>query len=340
MIHMPKRRTFLRTTGAAGVLGLIAGCTGSDGGDSGNGGTDGDGGGDGDEATETQTATQFNDGEIDFNVSPSVPQDSLEPQYSPIRDYLSEEFGLSAKMTVADNYSAVIQALGAGTSDIAETGPFAAALGVKSGNAEIIIQRYGYGSWTYKSIIAIRNDSNIKELTDLKGKKVAFSDRLSTSGALYPLYNLSKAGVDIGDLPEGSGSKAEIDPVFAGGHVSSFQQLKNEQVAAAGMGGFIRDTPAGPTPEEFQEVATTLDEQTGLPRAPIVVSPQLSEETKKNVQQAFVDAPKEIYLGADGKEDTDDDLWFSDVRKASVEKYQSVIDVANELNVGTDIFES
>ncbi|TKX52914.1 phosphate/phosphite/phosphonate ABC transporter substrate-binding protein, partial [Halorubrum sp. SP9] len=37
--------------------------------------------------------------------------------------------------------------------------------------------------------------------------------------------------------------------------------------------------------------------------------------------------------------DTDDDLWFSKVREASQEDYQSVIDVANELGVGTDIFD-
>jgi len=151
---------------------------------------------------------------------------------------------------------------------------------------------------------------------------------------------MSKAGVEVGNLPEGSGTDAEFEPVFAGGHVSSFEQLRNEQVAAAGMGGFVRDTGAGPSPEEFEEVATTLHEDTGLPRAPIVVSPQLGDDTKDQVQQAFVEAPQEIYLGSDGEEGTDDDLWFSDVREATVDDYQSVIDVASELDVGTEIFES
>jgi phosphonate transport system substrate-binding protein len=318
---MTDRRAFMKavaTTGAIG-LGTLAGCAGSR-----TGGA----------------SDQFGDGEIDFNVSPSVPQENLEPQYSPIREYLAETFDTTAKMNVASNYSAVIQALGSGTSDIAETGPFAAALGVNADNVDIVIQRYGYGSWTYKSIIAVPNDSDIEELADLEGKTVAFSDRLSTSGALYPLYNMSQAGIEIGDLPEGNGSNAAFEAVFAGGHVSSYQQLANGQVDAAGMGGFVRDTSTGPTPDEFSQTARTLDEQTGLPRAPIVVSADMADDLKNEVQQAFLDAPEDLYYGADGEADTDDDLWFNDVRAATVDDYQSVIDVANELDVGTEIFES
>jgi len=249
--------------------------------------------------------------------------------------------GLSVASSIGSNYSAIIQSLGQGTTDVAETGPFAAALGVESDNSEIILQRYGYGSWEYKSIIAVPNDSDVSELSDLSGKSIAFSDQLSTSGALYPLRALSaEGGLDIGELPESNGSQAEFDARFAGGHVSSYTLLQEGQVDAAAMGGFIRDTGAGPSTEEFDDVATTLHEDTGLPRAPVVVSPELSDEAKDAVQQAFLDASDDVYWGQDGEEGTDDDLWFSDVREADESRYQSVIDVANELDVGTDIFES
>jgi phosphonate transport system substrate-binding protein len=243
-------------------------------------------------------------------------------------------------MNVGSNYSAVIQALGSGTADIAETGPFAAALGVKTDNVDVILQRKGFGSWTYVSQIAIPKDSDVTSLSDLSGKTVAFSDRLSTSGALYPLYNLSQAGVDIGQLPEGNGSQASIEPVFAGGHVKSYTLLKKGRVDAAGMGGFVPGIV-----DNFEANAKVLDKQEGLPRAPIVVSPEIPDESRDALTKAFLDAPDEIYLGADGEEDTDenkpdDDLWFSAVREASVDDYQSVIDVANELGVGQEIFES
>jgi phosphonate transport system substrate-binding protein len=335
---MTHRRDFLKVLGAAGAAGL-AGCTGG-----GGGGNDGGG-----ESTATATATatatptptesgpQFGDGEIDMNVSPSVPQDRLQAQYAPIRDYLSEEFGLPAKMNIAKNYSIVIQALGSGTSDIAETGPFAAALGVKAGKADIILQRKGYGSWTYVSTIRVAEDGDVESLQDLKAMDnptIAFADRLSTSGCLYPLFDMKrKVGMEVGGLPETNGSNAEFEPVFAGGHSAAYEQLRNGQADAAGMGGFIPD-----------DGVRRINETTGLPRAPIVVSPELPAETKQAVQEAFLNAPGEIYLGQDGEPDGDDDenpddLWFNAVREADVDDYQSVIDVANELDVGTEIFE-
>jgi phosphonate transport system substrate-binding protein len=352
---MTDRRNFLKSTGALGLAGLVglSGCTGGGGTDTSTPTESGD------ESTAeptaeptpTETAEQMTfggDSTVNFGISPSVPQEDLEVQYAPLLDHIGSHLrnnyevpsGLSVDGTVGSNYSAVIQSLGQGTMDVAETGPFAAALGVKTGNAEIILQRYGYGSWEYKSIIATPNDSDITELSDLSGKTVAFSDRLSTSGCLYPLYSMSsQGGLDVGELPEGNGSQAEFDARFAGGHVGSYTLLEQGQVDAAAMGGFVRDTKTGPTPDEWQAVATTLHEDTGLPRAPIVVSPELSDDAQAALQEAFLDGPDSIYYGQDGEDGTDDDLWFGDVREAGQEEYQSVIDVANELGVGTDIFE-
>ncbi|PSQ41592.1 phosphate/phosphite/phosphonate ABC transporter substrate-binding protein [Halobacteriales archaeon SW_12_71_31] len=339
---MAKRRAFLKSIGVAGTAGVtgLAGCTGSDGGDGGDGGGDGSDGGSGDDGTtSTPEPLQFGgDGTVNFGISPSVPQDDLEVQYSPflarLENYLPDNHtvpeGLTVQGTIGSNYSAI---------DVAETGPFAAALGVNTDNVEIILQRFGYGSWEYKSVIATRNDSDVEELSDLAGGSIAFSDRLSTSGALYPLRALSQAGLDVGNLPEGNGSQAEFEARFPGGHVSSYKLLEEGQVDAAGMGGFVRDTGAGPAPEDWQDVATTVHEDTGLPRAPIVVSTELSDEARAAVQQAYLDAPSEVYYGEDGEDGTDDDLWFGKVREASQEDYQSVIDVANELGVGPEIFQ-
>ncbi len=345
------RRRFLTTTGVAGTA-LLAGCVGGDddNGDDGDGTDRSDNNEDSDTEGDDETQDQLtfgSDGEVNFGISPSVPQEDLEVQYgrllTHIGDYLQENYsvadGLSVDGTVTDNYSAVIQSLGQGTLDVAETGPFAAALGVNTDNAEIILQRYGYGSWTYKSLIATPNDSDISEVADLEGKSVAFSDRLSTSGALYPLRAISQAGVEIGELPEGNGSQAAFDARFAGGHVASFEQLRQGVVDAAAMGGFVRDTSTGPTPDAWQEVATTLHEDDGLPRAPMVVSPDLSDEAQEAIKQSLLEAPDQAYLGQDGEEGGDDDLWFGRVREPPEGTYQSVVDVANELGVGPEIFE-
>ncbi|NEU55428.1 PhnD/SsuA/transferrin family substrate-binding protein [Halorussus sp. MSC15.2] len=339
---MANRRKFLKTTGVIGTVGL-AGCMGGGGSDEGTTTTASDTteGGESD-ATETTTEAKldFQNGEVNFNVSPAVAQERLQAQYQPIKEHLQNEFDVPAKLKLANNYSAVIQALGAGTSDMAETGPFSAALGVEAGKAEIALQRKGYGSWEYKSIIVAADEVDVSNLDEMKtyvennDTTIAFADRLSASGCLFPLYDLKKAGINIGDLPEGGGSNASFTPNFSS-HTGAYETLKNGQADFAGVGGFVPGLQ-----DNFDKNATIIKEHTGLPRAPIVVSPKLTEEEKTALVEAFTSAPDKIYLGKDGKKDTDDDLWFNGVRKVSSDKYQPVIDAAKELGVGTDYFKT
>jgi phosphonate transport system substrate-binding protein len=281
----------------------------------------------------------FQNGEINFNVSPSVAQEKLQAQYQPIKEFLNNEFDMPANLKLANNYSAVIQALGSGTSDVAETGPFAAALGVKADKAEIALQRKGYGTWEYQSILVAADEVDVSNLDEMKtyvqnnDATIAFADRLSASGCLFPLYNLKKeAGLKIGSLPAGSGGDAEFTPNFSS-HTGAYETLKNGQADFAGMGGFVPGIV-----DNFEKNATKIHTHDGLPRAPIVVSPELTDEEQKAITDAFTGAPDKIYLGKDGKDGTDDDLWFNGVRKIGVEEYQPVIDAANELGIGADYF--
>lgn len=328
---MTKRRTFIKTAGGLGVAGLLAGCTGD---------TNNDGGGDGDgtptatdEPTATPTEVPYNDGRLTFYMSPSEPQQLMESQYAPIKAHLQEETGVQTRLNYAAGYSAVLQSLGGGSGDVAETGPFAAALGVNEDRCDIALQRYAYGSWEYSSVIVTQEGSDISSLSDLEGERVAFADRLSASGALFPLFMLKEAGLSIGDLPTDSAG-ANFTPQFSS-HAEAFAALERGQVAAAGVGKFITLNDARELKDGFEYVET----YDGIPRAPVIVSPELSDEEKTEVTEAFLDAPDSVYYGDDGEEGTDDDLWFSDVREASVEDYQPVIDVAKELGISAELLD-
>jgi phosphonate transport system substrate-binding protein len=335
---MANRRNFLKTAGVAGTIGL-AGCLGGDGGTE-TPASDGDSDS---EMTETETATDtetesepaYGNGELNFLMSPSEPQDLMEQQYAPIKEYLSENVQDPTTLRYARNYSAVLQALGSGTGDVAETGPFAAALGVNADRCEIALQRKGYGTWTYVSTIVTREGSDIGSLSDLAGGTIAFADRLSASGALFPLFMLKQDGIEIGSLPTGGDDQADFNANFAGGHAAAFEALDAGQVDAAGVGKFITLDDNRELKDGFRYVK----QYEGIPRAPIVISPQLSDEEQNEVVTALEEAPESMYLGADGEAGTDDDLWFSGLRAADKSTYQPVIDVANELGVETEFLD-
>lgn len=306
------RRKFLKVAGAAGTAGLTAGCIGEFG------------------------SQPYTDGQVKFLMSPTEPQDQMTAQYTPIKERLNKTIDAvdSVDMKYAANYAATLNALNSGTADVAETGPFAAALGVKSDKVDIVLQRHAYGSWTYKSVIVTKEDSDIQKLSDLKGKTIAFADPLSASGSLYPLAMLKDAGLSIPESP-GSEKGANFTPNWSG-HAAAKEALMSGQADAAGVGYFI---VAGDE-SEYAKGIREVDSRDGIPRAPIVVSPKLTDSEKDTVIKAFTEAPDSIYFGEDGKEGTEDDLWFDGVRKRGVETYQPVIDVATKLGYGEDVFKS
>lgn len=305
------RRTFLSGAGTVTATG-IAGCIGE------------------------FSSQPFVDGTVKMLMSPTEPQDQMRAQYEPIGERLDSHIDDvdDVELQYAANYAATLEAMNSGTGDLAETGPFAAALGVDTDKADILLQRRAFGSWTYHSVIVTREDSDVESLTDLEGETIAFADPLSASGSLYPMYMLQQAGLSIPNEP-GSPEGADFDPNWSG-HSTAREALENEQAAAAGVGRFIVwNHDAGDYVEGIRE----LDHEGDLPRAPIVVSPELSDDETEQIKTAFTEAEDSIYWGADGEEGTDDDLWFDGVREADADTYQPVVDVANELGYGEEIFE-
>ena len=304
------RRQYLKSAGATGAALLTAGCIGQFG------------------------DQPYNNGEVNFLMSPTEPQDLMTAQYEPVGEQLEEATGEEVDLRYSRSYSTILQALGSGNGDFAETGPFAAALGVKDDKAEIALQRHAFGSWTYHSVIVSQAGSDITSIEDLEGKKIAFADILSSSGSLYPLWMLQDAGLSIGEAP-GSDEGAAFEASWSS-HAQAAEALKAGQVDAAGVGRFIVwNYDASDYQSDFQEVAHT----SGIPRAPMIVSPTLSSDEKTTLVNAMSNAPDSMYLGADGEADTDDDLWFDGVRPADLSTYQPVIDVANDLGVTTDLLD-
>lgn len=315
---MPQRRTVLKSLGAATAIGSLTGCLGN---------SDGSG----------ESSDPYVDGKIRFLMSPSEPQDQLRAQYTPIKERLNEHVDEvdTVEIQYANNYAATLSALNSGTGDVAETGPFAAGLGVSADNAEILLQRKGYGSWTYSSVVVTRPETDIDSLTDLEGKRIAFADRLSASGSLYPLGMLKEAGLSVPEEP-GSPAGADFEPSWST-HGQAAEALKSGSVDAAGVGYFIiADDDRTGYVDGVEEVA--IDD--GIPRAPIMIAPRLSDEEKTTIEEGFTEADGSLYLGDDGEEGTDDDLWFNDVRPADNETYQPVVDKAEALGYGPDLFES
>lgn len=138
---------------------------------------------------------------IFFGVIPRDNPRIMYEKYQPLLDYLSEKTPYTYELVLKKNYEDTVNALGKGEVDIALLGPLTYLEAKAKYNALCLIRPKGTdGSATYKSVIIKKKDSSITGLSDLKGKRFAFSASKSTSGNLMPRYLLANSGIHLNDL--------------------------------------------------------------------------------------------------------------------------------------------
>ncbi|MUV58238.1 substrate-binding domain-containing protein [Halogeometricum sp. CBA1124] len=343
---MASRRNFLKTAGATGVAGLAAlsGCTGD--GNTTEQSTETGSGSTATEATTEATTTGSTSQEsIMFALTPAESDVDVEAQYQPLFNYLESEVGVTVESTVAADYAAVLQALKSGQADVADAAPAIAIQGGNEGVTKVIGIRIAYGASRYFSLMTTTPDSDVSELTDLEGETVAFADRLSTSGALFPLYMLSKAGLDTGGAPDGE--PADFEAQFSDHSTARETLLNRDEVVAAGTGAFSTapHVPKDQFPEQFLETSAENDGDLGtespelellsvsdpIPRAPILGRAEMDQSLYSDIETALLDVGEDDLINEDLGDDQQ--LWFTGVDQGTVDDYQPVQNVLDELGV-------
>ncbi|GAA1141483.1 MULTISPECIES: phosphate/phosphite/phosphonate ABC transporter substrate-binding protein [Microbacterium] len=279
-----KLRALPALAGAA-VLALgLAACSGSADATS-NGGTD--------EAAATSSYA-VDENTLVFGVVP----DSVdtETNYQPLMDYIAKITGKTVEYHESTDYAALIEAAVAGKIDVASFSGFtyvtATANGAKLTPISSIVTEEGQEPGYYSQAI-VPKGSSISSIADFKGKKVCFVDPSSTSGYLFPSYNLLQAGID---------PKTDITPVFAGKHDVSVQKVGEGVECEA---GFAEDSEV-----EKSDAVKVIDE-TMVPGAPLVYSSTLPDDVTKKLSDGLAEV-------------TIDDIIAAGIKSADTDSFRSV----------------
>ena len=318
------RRTFVKTAGAAGVVGL-AGCA---------GGTAGD--------TEDTTTAQF-------ILNPAEADVEIERQYQPMFEYLESEVDVEIEPDRAESYTATLQSMRNDQGEIADISPSAVVAG--EGVVDVVGVRIAYGAAQYFSTVTTTPDSGIESLTDLEGELIYMGDILSVSGTLVPLTILQNAGLDVGTAPDGDA--VDFDAEFSDHTTAREQMVQRDDVMAATTGAFS-SAPYVPQ-EQFEELsqdfvdisaeysgAGDAIEEEGvelrllavsdpIPRAPLVTRSNWDDPVKADIEEAILNVSEEDLSHGDGYDG--EPLWFTGVEEGSVETYEPIATVMDELGL-------
>ncbi len=212
------RRTYLGAVATGAVAG-VAGCLGSS---------------EEIDADEYPVAA-WADGEIEFGLPPFQDAEELQRNYGGTFEWLEDGFDeLTVEGTPTTDYSAVVESVLQGHTEIANLSPIIFSLAMDDGVHPLAIN-WSHGSDAYHTYIATRAETDIETLDDLEDRTIGMVDPFSASGGIFPRYTLSEAGLDAGTVETEPG---DFDIDWAGGHDAALRVLEEGHVDAAAYGDF------------------------------------------------------------------------------------------------------
>lgn len=232
---------------------------------------------------------------LEVQLIPSKDAAKLDAQRKPLQDLLSKELNMKVNVTVATEYSGLIEGMKSKKIHVGFLAPASYVLAADQKAAEVILvsTRYDVNDMgeklkdkpkvtTYKAQLVAGKDKNIKSVKDLKGKKIAIASFTSTSGFLYPANLLSDNGLDV---------EKDVTWVEVGGHDKAIQAVLSGQADAAFTFKDARELLLKTNPDVREKVVFVTDTE-AIQNDTISVIPNLDPELKNKVKQAFINIAK------------------------------------------------
>lgn len=191
---------------------------------------------------------------------------------------ITQTTGLQFDLRVGQSYGAVVEGMSNNLAEIAFLGPVTFLQAKARGGAELLAVAVEGGESVYYAGIFVSADSEIRDIQDLRGKRIAFGDINSTSSFIYPVSMLMEAGIN---------PARDLETIrMTGNHANSIAALVQGQVDAACLAfdSFERAVRVGTI--RAQDVRL-LARSHPIPYPPLAVHSDLPESLKERLREAI-----------------------------------------------------
>ena len=219
---------------------------------------------------------------------------TMEAKAKPFAAYLSKKLNREVEVTLATDYSTIVEAMGSGQVDLGIMPPAAYVQAKDMDAAEAILTSQlgeydqetglpleGEKTNTFKGEILVRADSGLNKLTDLKGKKIATLSPNSASGYIYPVAEMKDAGVD----PTTDATLTTVNDI-----PSEITAVLNGQMDAAFVFEGARNVFASSFADNdlFTELKVLYLTEGDIPNDAIAVQPTMDDTLKSEIKTVFL----------------------------------------------------
>lgn len=217
---------------------------------------------------------------------------ALKEDAAAVGQALQDALGKQVDVLVPTSYGATVQALISGRAHVAYLSSLPYLLAERETGVEILLVEERNGQTEYDSIFVVGKDSPIQNLSDLKGKRMAFTSPTSASGYVFPYGFLVEQGlIEKAARPETFFSRAQ----FAGSYDRALMAVVQGQADVAAASGY---TMEGPTADKYLPAAERaklriLARVPGVPTHLIAVRSDLPADFKAKIRETLLTLAKE-----------------------------------------------
>lgn len=204
----------------------------------------------------------------------------------PLKDYLEQKLGKKVELIVTTDYSSMIEAMRFGRIDLAYFGPLSYVLAKTKSDIEAFAAMVTDGKPTYRSVVIANANAGVNALADIKGKKVAYGDRASTSSHLIPKTMLAEAGL-VHDR--------DYQQHFVGAHDAVAVNVANGNADAGGLSEVIWNSLVERKLIDTSKVKV-LGYSKEYPQYPWTMRSDLTPDLKEKIRKAFLDLKDPVVL--------------------------------------------
>ena len=217
---------------------------------------------------------------IKIGLIPEQDIRKMAARYEPLAEYLSKKLNMKVVLVYLDNYAEVCDKFIYKQLDAAFFGSFSYALThVKAGTEPIARPDY-QGVSTYRGLIVAREDSDIKNVSDMKGKRLALVHQATYAGYLYPLYYFKEHGVDN---PEAYFSKI----IFVESHDKAIFAVLRGEADIAAMKDLVYQRVIRENPD-LEKKLVILSASESVPSNALCVNKNLDPVLKNKLKDALL----------------------------------------------------
>lgn len=212
-------------------------------------------------------------------------------RYQPLGEYIERKSGIRINFTILPRYGNIIESFERKQLDGAFWGSFTGAMSIKKLGIEPIARPVNLdGTSSYCGYIFVHNQSGITRVEEMRDSVIAFVDRATTAGYVFPVAHFRQEGI-------GAVETYFKEHYFTGSHDAAIYAVLNQEAEVGCAKNTIYERLALEDPR-LNENLKILEKSPSVPSNALGLRSDISPEIRESMKWVLL----EMHTDPEGKE--------------------------------------